>query len=300
MHPAVPRVVATLALLAVPISTVSAAPPPAGAGPLDAAVSRPLPESPAVGASRLAPRGPAGLGPQVVFGEDGRERVDPDRAPYTAIGHLLMQFGSEQAVCTGFLISADTVATAAHCVYDQTSKAWASGARFYPAVDGLPTRGVSPSTPFGSCAGKSLITVTGYIRTGATMYDYAVVKLRCDMSRAGRIPLRGTVLVNRKSEFTISGYPADKLRAERVPGTSQVRIVSATQWRHDGPLAGQTPFHLMYRIDTKGGQSGSPVLGVAGDCRPCAYGIHSGFTGSRNIAVRFYGQAVSNLRRWAR
>jgi hypothetical protein len=38
--------------------------------------------------------------------------------PYTGIGLLVMEHGTDRGFCTGWLVSAKVVATAAHCVFD--------------------------------------------------------------------------------------------------------------------------------------------------------------------------------------
>lgn len=56
-----------------------------------------------------------------VIGEDGRKRVESSNPPWNAIGRINRRFGG---FCTGTLIAADRVLTAAHCLYNARTSRW--------------------------------------------------------------------------------------------------------------------------------------------------------------------------------
>lgn len=65
-------------------------------------------------APAIAPPVRPGIGPH-----DGRLRVDPNRAPWRAIGKIQVAGASWLSSCTGALIGPALVLTAAHCVFNE-------------------------------------------------------------------------------------------------------------------------------------------------------------------------------------
>src|SRR4051812_28658296 len=53
-----------------------------------------------------------------VGAHDPRQRVDPNTAPWRAIGKVQANTGNLHTSCTGSLVGPATVLTAAHCVYN--------------------------------------------------------------------------------------------------------------------------------------------------------------------------------------
>lgn len=94
-----------------------------------------------------------------------------------------------------------------------------------------------------------------------------------------------------KVNIRIFGYPADKS--------------SGTMWGTRRKIKGVEPQKLYYKIDTFGGQSGSPIYGkVSNTCQPCAFGIHAYGIGIEPFATSNSGTRVSdsvfaNLVYWA-
>lgn len=89
----------------------------------------------------------------------------------------------------------------------------------------------------------------------------------------------------------IFGYPGDK--------------ESGTMWGTRRKIKGVEPQKLYYKIDTFGGQSGSPIYGkVSNTCQPCAFGIHAYGVGiepfaSSNSGTRVSDSVFANLVYWA-
>ncbi len=69
---------------------------------------------------RVSPYSVIGMSPNSVVGKDTRKRVESTMEyPYRAIALLILEYSNDAtARCTGFFISADTIATAGHCVAD--------------------------------------------------------------------------------------------------------------------------------------------------------------------------------------
>lgn len=77
--------------------------------------------------------------------------VNTSEFPLNTIGQLQLCNSSgscSKGYCTGALISADTVITAAHCLYNRGTGVHATAARFIPAYDPSATE----RAPYGSNA----------------------------------------------------------------------------------------------------------------------------------------------------
>ncbi len=197
-----------------------------------------------------------GRSPQSVIGKDTRKRVtDTTAYPYRAIALLLVTFPHRTGKCTGFLVSANLVATAGHCLY-------------YPPFGGRATRvQVIPgnnvkSEPYGSCLGTTAYSVKGWVSSGQEAYDYGAVKLNCDIGdTVGWFGMRYQTKSLTGTSVTITGYPGDK-----KPDNSM--------WTASGKITDSLVRQLLYKISTAPGQSGSPVYNKG--CKTyCALAIHA-------------------------
>lgn len=201
--------------------------------------------------------------PNSVIGADGRTRVlDTTVFPYSAIVQLEVDFRFGSALCSGWMIGPDTVATAAHCLHYPGLGGWAQSITAYPGRDGA-------LAPFGGVAALNWNVRQKWIDTQGPGHDYGVIQLAD--------PIGNTVgyfgyQYNTKNQFyvgkpvTVSGYPGDKNGDE-----------AGTQWMMDGQIDKAHKRRLFYSIDTYGGQSGSPLYGkwTRKECDPCAFGIHT-------------------------
>lgn len=220
----------------------------------------------------LAPAS-APIGRESIIGKDDRKRVQNTRAyPFRAVA--LITFSGSR--CTGWLIAADTVATAGHCVHSGGKRgAWysVSGFRVYPGRDGS-------SAPFGSCTAKRLYSNTGWTEQASSQHDFAAIKLDCDIGRTtgwfGYFWTRGT-LDGRRA--VVSGYPGDK---------------PLTQWRSVGEVEATRTFEVFYQNDTYGGQSGAPVYYDHPNCGICAMAVHAyGLYGRPPYADHNHGTRIT-------
>jgi len=213
--------------------------------------------------------------PESVIGTDGRYRITSTTSyPYRAIAHITSSIGG----CTGWLINANTVVTAGHCVYG--SSGWASNVRVYPGRDGS-------STPYGSCGALRLHSVTGWTVNRDRNYDYGAIKLNCSVGNTtGWFGYRWQSSSLTGQASYIAGYPGDK--------------TYGTMWRHDDQVRITQTYRLYYANDTAGGQSGSPVWNGTSTCSPCGVGIHAyGVDGTGyNGGTRITESVFNNLTTW--
>jgi glutamyl endopeptidase len=230
----------------------------------------------------------AEIAPESVLSSDRRFRLLPQESgyPYRAVGLLTFTQAGGSYTCTGWLIGADTVATAGHCVHSGgAGGVWSTNVVFYPARNG-------GSSPYGSCSSRRLYSVTGWTSSGNSEYDYGAVKLNCTIGNStGWLGHWWTTSSQLDLPITVLGYPGDK--------------PASTQWGGAGRIAASETRKTRYFIDTAGGQSGGPVIqadgtgpgGCQGDCGIAihAYGADGG---GRNSGTRITESVSANLQSW--
>ena len=223
----------------------------------------------------------AGAVAESVIGQDARQRIYPLESgfPERAIGEITFTQGGSAFICTGWLINANTVATAAHCVHGGPGRAFSTNVRFFPGRN-------AASNPFGSCSATSLFVPALWVTGGADVNDYGAFKLNCNVGNTtGSFGIHNLPAINGLS-VAITGYPGDK--------------PSGTSWSGSGDVASSAAQKVFYRIDTAGGQSGSPVFEPdrvgAGCVGVCALGIHAyGVSGGNNSGTRINATVLAFL-----
>ncbi len=180
----------------------------------------------------------AGAGAESVINFDARLRQNTTQYPQRAIVYITRN-GFQH--CTGWMIGADTLATAGHCVHTGGSSGSfyaASSFRVYPGYD-LGTGAL------GSCTVSQTFASSFWTSTGGPANDWGAMKLNCTVGNSS-----GWFGLYSKNRFKgepaiISGYPGD-IPGKQMLGADKIR---ATQTNR-----------LCYRVDTAGGQSGSPIF----------------------------------------
>ena len=186
------------------------------------------------------------------------------------------------------MIGANTVATAGHCV------APGGTGGFYDASTYTIAPGQNGSSqPFGTCGARRLYSVTGWTNSGDEAYDYGAIKLKCAVgNNTGWFGFwwQGASLTGLAA--TVTGYPGDK--------------PFGTNWTHTLSIAVTETNQIFYKMDTFGGQSGSPVWKTNSDfCSgSCvmgihAYGLHGASPhGDNNHGTRITEARFNNLISW--
>ena len=221
----------------------------------------------------------APVGIESIIGSDIRSRFYTIDYPNRAVGLLTFNQATGSFICTGWLISPNTVATAGHCVHTGgPNGSFSTNVVFYPGRDGA-------TSPFGSCAATTLFTVLGWTNSSDEQYDYGVIKLNCNIGNTvGWFGWWRQSSTLKKQHAQITGYPGDKPVGQ--------------QWGSFGEIAAAEKGQIFYRPDTFGGMSGSPVYQPdreGSGCQvTCAMGIHAyGVHGSGNHASNNHGTRIT-------
>ncbi|WP_081804109.1 trypsin-like serine peptidase [Corynebacterium glyciniphilum] len=204
--------------------------------------------------------------PRKVIDDDDRQQVEETRtSPYRRVGQLTFQTGTDSYICTGWLISPDTVATAGHCLADNSSNI-----TFSPGRNGS-------VNPFGTQNATQVWYDQDFGQEGR---DWGAIKLDKpvgdNVGWFGITSTDGEDLIG--DDARIIGYPGDK--------------PSGTLWQHTGEVTASDARRVTYNTDTFGGQSGSAVTDDTGDI---AYGIHVAGTPEKNWATRITGELFNTL-----
>ena len=204
-----------------------------------------------------------------VIGADGRGRVkDTTGFPARAIGQIDFSQNGFNYICTGWLIDANTILTSGHCSYD------ADGIEGDIIESATFTAGRNGAVePFASCPVYEVYAPIEWRRDGSAADDWSIMQL--GTSSAATCDIGDTVgwfgMSYRKGaksltdvKATVQGYPGDKKYG--------------TQWTMSGKIKESTASMVYYKMDTYGGQSGSPVFEPKGTrCgdTPCGMAVHS-------------------------
>ncbi|MBL0941710.1 MAG: patatin-like phospholipase family protein [Alphaproteobacteria bacterium] len=185
-------------------------------------------------------------------------------APYRYCGNLLIHFlqltgdNTTPKICTGsgVLIGPNHVLTAGHNIYDHEKGGWAKEIIFTPCQH-------NKSKPFGEARGIILKTFNKWINGKGKEYEYDMGLIILDNAIGYKAGWAGLISLNDEfyessREFRIAGYPNKGVKIQKQQG--KYKIKSAQMYEHSGRVKEYKKKRLYYEINTRYGQSGSPIL----------------------------------------
>ena len=223
----------------------------------------------ATGATALelsAPGGATPIGERSVIGDDGRRRVtDTEEYPARAIGQIELMQNDVPFICTGWLIDTNTILSSGHCGYDDSNiDDPIETATFSPGRDRATSMTVDP---FGTCNVTDVYAPSQWRLDHDPKHDWSLMHLDCTIGESvGWFGYfwRGPIHALEGIRGRVAGYPGDK--------------PFGTQWGINGKIRVSKKLTAFYKMDTFGGQSGSPVFQTnrpaCGD-GPCSMAVHS-------------------------
>lgn len=227
--------------------------------------------------------------PFSVIGADDRVAViNTTTFPERTVVQILFESGFGQSLCSGTMVSPDTVLTAAHCIHSGTI----SG-RLYSDFLVIPARNTG-SSPFGECRARQAFVLAGWAGSltaeDARYYDLGALKLDCQVGEA--TGWLGVALLDEEqvgAPTVVRGYANDK----SPPGR---------QWQSEDSLRILWGLKGFYQNDTYGGTSGAPVYLATDDT--VLVGVHTnGLHGEapwsdHNAFTRITPERLARITQW--
>lgn len=183
--------------------------------------------------------------------------------PYKFFGNLLIIFPFSQenknrpgrCIGSGLLMGPNQVLTAGHNIYDPKRGGWAKEILFTPAQQ-------KENKPFGEARATILKTFKGWIENKGETYDMGMLILDrpigYQVGWAGLAIIDDAYYTSQKPPITIAGYPSNSIELLTQEGKSKISY--ALMREHQGNIHKIEASRLYYKINTQGGQSGSPIV----------------------------------------
>jgi len=203
---------------------------------------------------------------QTLCGSDNRARSNDRR-----VARIILRRGTSYGWCTAWLISrTNCFSTAGHCLA-------VSGLTLVTAQFNVPSSTSTGSLVFPSTIYQynwlgSSSTVRRYQNSGAGN-DWGVFKTRTNTSTGFHAG------VAQGSYFLFSSAPSTNtsLRVTGHGTDTSPKSYNGTQQTSTGPYSGRSGNRLLYKVDTMGGNSGSPVM-ITSTGRAIGVHTHGGCT----------------------
>lgn len=205
-----------------------------------------------------------------IIGSDDRFRINnTNQYPWSAAVQITYNLpGNPNRLCSGWMLGASTIATAAHCIYDDVLASYGSQYILNPGRNG--------STVYWSCSGIMARFPQAWadsvnVGTPNRDYDWGVIDLDCRVGEeTGVLGFHASSEqeLDNRSVFA-TGYPGVQDHPSQPP-----QDVGTSMWTSGGQISDtSTAAVLFYSNDTTPGHSGGPIWQVnnipMGCSEPC-------------------------------
>lgn len=184
------------------------------------------------------------VSPYTIFGDDDRWVVtDTTVSPYSSVCNLTITYANGKiGYGTGFMVSKNNMATAAHCLYDHTKGGWVKSIAIVPGDN-------TADKPFGTItaipSNSDFVVPSDWTQNANTASDYGVVVL--DKAVSSNI---GSLNMYVPSDSYLDGLEVS---------LSGYDYKTRKQYLATGLITGYDSYRIKFRLDTLSGMSGSPV-----------------------------------------
>lgn len=189
----------------------------------------------------------------------------------------------ELGVCSGTLIRADAVLTAAHCVFRSDRRGWAAAITATPGAQAGQSPAAAPIAAKRSFALQAYRAMPHEDPRGYP-FDYAVVRLKRSFAVGTRSLGEGSK--SRGTAFVVRGYPSVIGHASYDGEHMFESRGSVSSTRSDGVF--------YHRASTHGGMSGAGI-----DDGARIVGVHTSGAGNTNSGVVFSTATLDTITDWA-
>ncbi|MGC6769151.1 Ig-like domain-containing protein [Enterococcus sp. LJL51] len=185
---------------------------------------------------------PVQKSPRQIFGEDDRVVVeDVTQSSYRKIVFLEIKFPKASAEGTGFLVSADTVLTAGHCLYAPDLGGWAQSVNVYLIEEGTENN-LYDMGNYKKVTSTTFMVPRGRLEYYTPNYDMGAIKLS---EPAGEKNGWFGLTQELPAPYTLSGYHSD----------GKGKMLTQTV----GTLVKESKDTIDYILDSKPVSSGGPI-----------------------------------------
>lgn len=222
----------------------------------------------------------SGMLERVVYLDDREQVLETNEYPWCLITFLEIDFPLGTGIGTGWLVGGNKILTAGHCLYSHEHGGWARSIKVTPGNDvDNPEESTSDEAPYGSYEAVALQSTPEWISNAKVELDVGMIHI--DHPIGDDLGHFGISVYDESDELNgakirIAGYPMTHHPLNAQTGSLSEQKVAGQMWTHSDKIIDIKDGRIFYKLDTTGGQSGSPVVLLGLDALGLvAIGIHN-------------------------
>jgi V8-like Glu-specific endopeptidase len=222
----------------------------------------------------------------------GQTQIDPSIFPYNYVVKLIMFSGNSSYHGTGVIIDKNNILTNAHNLIDKDSIKIISG---YNNIDSPEVGSITVKC----IRDKTIFFDNNFETKSHFLYDFAILKYDnielwnklLKKSNGKKLYLKNIDTLDGKI-LHISGYPYFRFFEINKPKKAKVQYHNST-----GKFTKLENGILNYKLNTRGGSSGSPIW-IENDGNIIVIGIHKSGKGFNNQGLFYSSERIKLIEKW--